>query len=481
MALPVTDPDKMVTDPLVLNELSNVGIDTSYVEFTKDYDKAAPFAKVYTDLQSNTKIACINGLPGARVTDGTLIVPGFEQLSNGVYNIKNNLFEGYVTNTGEMHISCLNDQPDGRLAGDELHVVPTLYVNSSPIKCTGYTHYSIDPTNFNMTDNVIDFQYSTVCTHRIRIVNGRIRGTWIFPQAVRWDCYIAYQTSGTMPLVLGHAYDSSIGHNRFPVDTTTKNVEFISKSSWANATFPVMIGDSPHTFNPDAHAETSSVDGFTLHEAANSTWATLLAGAGTYGDSDSIYFHTGGFQCGTTTTRFSQLWRGGATFNTAATLSGMIIDSATVSVYGQAKYDQTTTKNNPASNIFSWAPASNTTIAMGDYDAYGTTAYCDTAVTYASYSTTGFNNWALNATGLAAIPTDGATITKIGWRNTQYDVGGTTPSYKSGSYCYTQGYTAEQGVGYIPKLVVTYHAASTGWVHSSARRGIMNGVMRGSY
>ncbi len=458
----VTDPNKIVTDTLVLNQLAKVGIDKDYVEFTKDYDKASPYAKVYTDLKSTTKIAAISGLPGARVTDGTLLIPAFEQLSSGKFNVKNNLFEGYVTDSGELHISCLNDQPDGRLAGEELHSIPTLYVNNAVVPCTGYTHYSIDPTNPNMTDNVIDFNYSDVCTHRIRIVQGRIKGQWIFTKAVKWDCYIQYTTSGKMPLVLGHGYDSSVSCNLFPVDLSTPNIEFISKSSWSKAVFPVMIGDSPATFNPDAHTETSTCDGYCGQYSTNVTWATLKAAAGSYGDAAGTYLHTGGFLCGTTTDRYDRIWRGGATFNTAVTLSGMIVDSATVSIYGQNKYDQTSpTKNTPATNIYSFAPASNTDIAAGDYDSLGTTAYCDTAIAYADYTKTGFNDWAFNATGLAAIPTDGTTITKIGWRNTQYDVGASTPTWGSAKNAYTQGYPAEQGVGYIPKLVVAYHSAAT--------------------
>lgn len=52
MARPVTDPSKIVTDPVVLSALAKLGVDKDYVEFFQDYapgslEQHSPYIKFY--------------------------------------------------------------------------------------------------------------------------------------------------------------------------------------------------------------------------------------------------------------------------------------------------------------------------------------------------------------------------------------------------------------------------------------------------
>ena len=62
----VTDPLKVVTDEVVLNEIAKQGIDKDYVEFYEDYSAEHPFAKIYKDKKSDKFFQAISILPKAR-------------------------------------------------------------------------------------------------------------------------------------------------------------------------------------------------------------------------------------------------------------------------------------------------------------------------------------------------------------------------------------------------------------------------------
>lgn len=134
-------------------------------------------------------------------------------------------------------------------------------------------------------------------------------------------------------------------------------------------------------------------------------------------------------------------------FNT--TLAGTIT-AAVLSVRGYDKWD--TNSFIPNVNIYSSSPASNTAIAAGDFDSFGSTAFA-TAITYAGFST-GYNDFTFNSTGIAAINKSG--ISKFGARNASYDVAASAPTWASGGEAAMRIFYSEYGSGYKPKLVITY-------------------------
>ena len=74
--------------------------------------------------------------------------------------------------------------------------------------------------------------------------------------------------------------------------------------------------------------------------------------------------------------------------------------------------------------------------------------------TYANYSISGYNDFTLNANGIAAISKTG--ISKFSARNANYDVAASSPPWVDSGLSSLYFYMAEQGTGYKPKLVVTY-------------------------
>ncbi|GAI95277.1 unnamed protein product, partial [marine sediment metagenome] len=109
---------------------------------------------------------------------------------------------------------------------------------------------------------------------------------------------------------------------------------------------------------------------------------------------------------------------------------------------------------NPSFNLYSSNPASNIELENGDYDSLGSDGFCDTTIDYNSFSVIGYNDFALNSTGKAAISK--ISVSKFGLRIVN-DATDSPPGW-SGEYYGDefQVYQAEQGSGFKPKLVVTF-------------------------
>jgi hypothetical protein len=187
-------------------------------------------------------------------------------------------------------------------------------------------------------------------------------------------------------------------------------------------------------------------------------WGTLVAAAGsaaadTGGTAYAFYFHAG-----TTSGQFDEIRRSIFLFDTSSIPDGDTVDSATLSLSGSSKNDDLVVT--PDLNIYSSAPASNTALVAGDYDSLGGTAF-STAITYANLSTTGYNDFALNATGLLAITKTG--VSKFGGRNANKDVANSAPAWTSNLDAGFIVYMAEEVAAgdQRPKLVVTHTSPIT--------------------
>lgn len=451
MILPVTDAKLQVTDASVLSMLAASKTDPAFVEF-HDYDASRPYGKLYVDRKSDQRILVTSGLPMVRKTDGTRLTPGWEAGAGGVYHLRNNLFEGYVTPDGQYHIAVVNDQPTGPIANDEAHWTPVLTIGGEVVSPKSYTVLETDPVNGNYHDNVIEWDYG-VCIRRIRVIEGRFRGSWIFAADPGADVRIDYHCDGKLLHKYGRAYDRDM--RVVEVEMPVKSCEFIPAAAFKGAAYPVTVGDTG-TYYPDANPETSTVDGHvaqitTAYDHGSAGWAAIVDAAGNYSaDNGSVLQVEIGSNA---SAQWNDLYRSIYLFNTAA-LSGATISAAVLSLYGQAKGDATSIA--PNIGIFASSPASNTALASGDYDSLGSTIYSG-AVTYAGYNTSGYNDFTFNSTGLAAIEKTG--VSKFGARNANYDAAISEPSYNANILSYFSLYASEQGTGYKPKLVVTYSPA----------------------
>jgi len=232
----------------------------------------------------------------------------------------------------------------------------------------------------------------------------------------------------------------------------------------ADVVYPVDT-DTTSTFYPDPDPETTSVDGLVRTENLY-TWANTRSNAGE-GAYPSIANHqTPGVQNTTTSNQFRYNQRGVFLFDTSSIHDAANISAATFSLYG-------TSKANAAGDInavlVASSPAGNTDLAATDYGLaahFGTTELAG-RIPYASWSTTGFNDFALNASGLAAISKTG--VTKLGVLH-HFDFDNTSPTWASNTnasglwanFAETTGTTTD------PKLVVTFTAPTPVLVQKGA-------------
>lgn len=202
------------------------------------------------------------------------------------------------------------------------------------------------------------------------------------------------------------------------------------------------------TFNPNAHPETTSVDGYAVRTATE-VWATIRAGAGTSAsdlDTNLICQYATG-----TSPNWSAFYRIFTLFDTSSLGNGAVISGATQSFY-------TVTDGNFAVSlrIVTTTPASNTAIVAADYSQQGTVAQA-TDRTTASMSLNAYNDWTLNSTGIGNISLTG--ITKFGLR-VAGDADNVEPTPGNGLISNMREHHSTEGVNKT-KLVVTYTLGKT--------------------
>ncbi len=212
------------------------------------------------------------------------------------------------------------------------------------------------------------------------------------------------------------------------------------------------------TFYPDAHPETSSVDGRVRRAGVDESWATIRTSDGNTAEPSTATANIAISASGTSN-QWEALTRAIFLFDVSSLPFGAVVSSAVLSFYGSQKLDDLNIT--PDLNVYASNPASNTDLVAADYNIanWGSTAF-STAITYANWLIVSpfWNDFILNAAGIAAVQAAIADsrVVKLGLRNANYDVAATTPAWVSLASSYLGCYTAEQGSGFKPKLVVTY-------------------------
>jgi hypothetical protein len=445
-AIKVTDPTKMVTDPVLLAYLEKQGIDKDYVELTSDYamavkGKSSPYAKFYRDLKSDKQFIVISQLPMVD-HQGQIVEVGWQKTDKG-YTEKNNLFKADVSGL-QVGITVRNDQPDGRKGGQQVAYYARLFLGGEEQKPVSEDAalLSVDSLNENYADNTLEWDYG-ICKRRLRVIEGRLLGSWVFSENPGGEVRIRYNQSGDFTIKLG----------QFKVND---DEEYIAADYFEKPVFgyPLTISDSA-TFYPDANPETSSVDGYVNQSDYNgTTWASIHDGAGNEVNDSIDDWAIAEIYADDESNKWRMIRKAIFLFDTSSLDDNAIISAATLSLYGGSAYPKADPAGwLPTINIYSSNPASNTALVGSDYATLGTTAFCNTPITYAAWSQA-YNDFALNTTGIAAISKTG--VSKFGAREAKYDVANSAPTWSNAALSYFGVFFAEKGTGYKPKLVVTY-------------------------
>lgn len=443
----VIDPTKIVTDELVLKRLAEQGIDKDYVEFWHDYAPRSkgkeynPYAKFYRDLKSGKKFGVFSGLPMVKV-EGHKIECGW-LYAKGKYYSKANLFSAIVDGK-QVQLTCLSNQPTGAKKNDRVIYKPQLFIGGSEIlNGEQPTLLLVDPINENYKENTLEWAYGNISERRIRIIEGHYWDKFFILSHPYGRVSVKNNIKGNLKLKLGTAIDAKGNPLRVSV---IGDEEIIEASEFDKAVYPVEIGASA-TYYPDAHEETSSVDGYVRRSGVDETLATIRGDAGT-SHNDELTWMAIHLWASTTTNQFKLLTKNIMLFDTSGLPDTAIISAATLSVYGEAtgsglgKFDH---------HICASTPASNTDLVNADYGELGSTSFGSYAF---DDHLTDYNNIALNASGIANISkTD---ISKFGARSS-WDISGSFGGvWVSGAETKLVSWTAERGTGFKPKLVVTY-------------------------
>jgi len=447
----VSDLKKIVTDQRLLFELARQGIDKDYVELFQDYapsfvngkklKEQNSCAKFYRDLKSDRRFMVLSQLPNVDA-DGTKIESEWT-FDDGTYSAKNNLF--FATVKGNtVKVTTKNDQPDGKLKGSFLIFSPWMSLDGKVIPTPVPVLLETDPINPNYSRNVIEWDYG-IAKRRLRIIGGRLLGMWIYEDNPGKEVRIRYNQSGDFRLNLG----------RFAV---SDDEEVIPAKAFADPIggYPFVVSDSL-TFYPDAHVETSSVDGYVYDDSFFSSWPSKVASPGTGAAPSNVDGYGTFFRH-----RLPLLWdiliRTMLLLDTSSLPDNCTIIGATLSLYGYDKLDANSA--NPDCVIYGSNPASNTNLVAGDFDAVNSTAYSNT-INYANWliASPFWNVFTFNATGLSAISK--TAISKFCTRGT-HDAIPTTPNYGSSDMSVSRlnFYCADKGNGYKPTFVVTYTVPS---------------------
>lgn len=202
------------------------------------------------------------------------------------------------------------------------------------------------------------------------------------------------------------------------------------------------------SFNPDADPETSSVDGRVRRNtfSTGESWSSQRTGAGN-GTSDNGTTGDTGISTTGVTNNWGEDSRGFYLFDTSSLDDGAVISAADVDLYITTVTDNFTED----AAIVATNPASNTALVNADYSTVGTTDY-SSRVTLASMTTSAYNTFTLNASGIAAIDVTG--ITKLGSR-IGASIDDTEPTWASNNDSKFRVQMADAGSN-APRLDVTY-------------------------
>ena len=224
---------------------------------------------------------------------------------------------------------------------------------------------------------------------------------------------------------------------------------------------PFLV-NTTSTFYPDADPESATVDGIAGYSGGQDTWANVRDTTGNFsrdsaGGGDSINNLT----AGTSTDNWTTILRGIFLFDTASIPDTDVISAATLSFDGTSKSDGLSAA--PTIQVYEHngtASATSLTGTDGDITLFGTGTAFSSAITYANWSTSVYNDFALNASGIASI--NNAGISYFGCVNANYDAANTPATWSSSaSYDIGCNFAETALTTQDPKLVVTHAAPAS--------------------
>lgn len=213
------------------------------------------------------------------------------------------------------------------------------------------------------------------------------------------------------------------------------------------------VGNTVTTVYSDADPETDTFDSELWYlNAAGVTWASARTANGTATDDDKSTVSGIQWKIDDESGKVQTLYRAKHGFNNPQIDAGDDIDSVIVSFYGTAGAD-------PHNDDFEVAltndgsHGSDTAATNSDFENVGNTEYAS-RIAYDSFSQSGYNDFTLNAAGLAAFNKNSENWYSV--IEGKYDLDNTSPTLDgSVDWTYLRWYGADNGSN-KPKMVITH-------------------------
>lgn len=215
------------------------------------------------------------------------------------------------------------------------------------------------------------------------------------------------------------------------------------------------VGNTIDTVYAD-DAAANSFDSINYRFGVAEVWATIIAGAGNRQYDSSYLVST--FRGAGTTDNWERIMRSFITFPTSGVGSDTVSSSTIYLGFdtaGNGKLDESS--NAPTYNMYASGQADPDALADADMTTCGTTAF-SSGVSYASWSTTAYNKFVLNASGLANINN---TSSKFCWSN-HYVQGAATPTWGASKYSQVGADSSNTAGTSQDPLIIIEHAAGGG-------------------
>lgn len=243
--------------------------------------------------------------------------------------------------------------------------------------------------------------------------------------------------------------------------TLAHTIKVVAKEN--SKVIPGLRGNTVSTFQPAAGSGGDSVDGRCQDGEGNpgQSWGAKVAEPGDVCLIDEPGGVNQGSCVGTVAGNSTNLWRSIIrsmfTFPTASLPDTDTISQAVFSVYAFTPSGGIT----GSVNVYDANPASMTTLdgGGGDFDAVGSTAFSDTPITSANWGNAAYEDFTLNASGLANISKTGNSAFAL---RMVEDATNSAPTWLTSNGLEFNHYYADRtGTSEDPKLVITHEAAVT--------------------
>lgn len=431
-------------DDSLADILDKLGIDPANVELKHDYGigiasdgiKLSPYTQTYYDKETKQYIASISEIPMC-LMDGRMIDSSWDYI-DGSYIAGINTFNCFVrgTNVWVRSNTNLTRTYHAQLFEDDLEIFPTSI----------YPTLINDPLNKNYGANTLEWDYG-ICKRWVRVIESRIMGMWVFEEIPTRTVRFKYNQSGDFLLHLGPFNISDDEELVTPEDFQS----LIPRPDGLH-----IIGDTD-VFYPDADPETNTVDGnVRRYVAAGEAFSTLRNGNGTHAfdtTDTNVFAYLSARNAGGV---WNNLHRSIFLFDTSSIGAMSTVTKATLSLYVNAKSNTMIGMGVPTYAVTTSTPASDTSLAAGDYQTMVGGPAISNSIAYASINLNAYNTWTILGGGTLTAVIDTTGITKLGMQEATWDIPNSAPIWGASDSHYIQGYYAEKGAGFQPKLTVVY-------------------------